>query len=333
VKNKIVNIIRKLASFKKKKWKNDGRRKILIMVNPYFTKRKWEQLIEKKYPEQSKSWDLVFLKSKTDISNHYEDADVCFLHGLSILYKSENKKPKFLYFPLIGLEFLENKKIPKNYRIEKPPVFSSRAIAEYCLAQTILISRKLQNASRDQNERVWEQKEILKNTFIPLAQLKIGILGIGNIGLAIADIFKANGCEVTGCDKVVRKEENKIDKWYDINELPVFLEHIDVLVIGLPLNSETRGLIGEKELKQLGPSGYLVNVSRGAIVKEAELVMALEKNIISGAVLDVFENEPLMPDNKLYNLPNVIITPHVAGNINYFIDEIQTDFINKLNAV
>jgi len=103
------------------------------------------------------------------------------------------------------------------------------------------------------------------------------------------------------------------DRIYPPERLREMLAECDFVVISLPLTSETRGLIGEEELQAMKPTAYLVNVSRGGIVNEPALIKALQEGWIAGAGLDVFEMEPLPPDSPLYDLDNVILSPHVAG--------------------
>jgi phosphoglycerate dehydrogenase-like enzyme len=102
------------------------------------------------------------------------------------------------------------------------------------------------------------------------------------------------------------------------------LAECDFVVISLPLTPETEGLIGEEELRAMRPTAYLVNVSRGGIVDEPALIKALQKGWIAGVGLDVFEREPLSPDSPLYDLDNVILSPHVAGFSPHY-DERATD--------
>jgi phosphoglycerate dehydrogenase-like enzyme len=106
-----------------------------------------------------------------------------------------------------------------------------------------------------------------------------------------------------------------------------------LLIIALPLNAETANLIGIRELRMLGSDAYLMNISRGNIIVEQDLVKALRSKIIKGAVLDVFAKEPLPGSSPLYKLDNVILTPHISGNINLFVDEIQEDFIKKVSIL
>lgn len=137
--------------------------------------------------------------------------------------------------------------------------------------------------------------EISRKSICFSYRYEYSILCVGNVGKSIAHQFKKIGCYVVGCDKNI--QEN---------------------------------LIGIQDLKMLGSDSYLINISRGNIIVENDLIEALRLKIIKGAVIDVFSKEPLPRSSPLYKLDNVILTPHISGNINLFTDEIQRDFINKV---
>jgi len=151
--------------------------------------------------------------------------------------------------------------------------------------------------------------------FVPalLSSKTVGILGLGSIGLEVARLAKAFGMRAV----VVRVKHTMRSKYADVilppEQLRELLSQSDFVVIALPLTPETRGLIGEVELRAMKPTAYLINVARGGIVAEEALISALSENWIAGAGLDVFATEPLPPDSKLWALANLIITPHIAG--------------------
>ena len=149
----------------------------------------------------------------------------------------------------------------------------------------------------------------------------LGIIGLGGIGLELAKKGKCLGMQIIGMKNRVRKGEQirYVDRILPKQKLPELLSQSDFVALTLPLTDETFHLIGEKELAQMKNSAYLINTSRGKITDEKALVDALEDQRIAGAGLDVFEEEPLSPNSRLYNLENVIITPHVAGTmVDYF---------------
>ncbi|MBU2227815.1 MAG: D-2-hydroxyacid dehydrogenase [Proteobacteria bacterium] len=145
----------------------------------------------------------------------------------------------------------------------------------------------------------------------------VGILGLGAVGREIARLCKAFGMNVTG----IRRSGGsgsplpEVDRIFPPEQLPELLAGSDFVVLALPLTKETRGLIGEKELRGMKPGAYLINVARGAIVDEAALIRALEEKWIAGAGLDVFAREPLPPESRIYELPNVIFSPHISGEM------------------
>lgn len=140
----------------------------------------------------------------------------------------------------------------------------------------------------------------------------VGIIGLGTIGAEIAVRAKAFNAYVLGLD--VRKIQlPQVDEVLPLDKLSLFLQRSDFVVLAVPLTPETRGLIGEEELKQMKKTAVLVNISRGEVVQEEKLIKAIKEGWIAGAALDVFEHEPLPPESELWRMANVIITPHVAG--------------------
>ena len=144
-----------------------------------------------------------------------------------------------------------------------------------------------------------------------------GIIGLGMIGREIARLCKAFDMKVIGICRSGGPGRSfpEVDRVYFREELPELLAASDFVVLALPLTNETRGMIGEKELRSMKPGAYLINVARGAVVDEGALVRALEERWIAGAGLDVFVKEPLPPESRFYELPNVIFSPHISGDM------------------
>ncbi|WP_455810584.1 2-hydroxyacid dehydrogenase [Clostridium butyricum] len=137
---------------------------------------------------------------------------------------------------------------------------------------------------------------------------KFGVVGTGAIGMRVANIAKAFGCEVYAYSRTVK--EGKEIKYVDLNTL---LSTCDVISLHVPLNENTKGLINEENIKLMKKNAVLINTARGPVVDSKALSDALKNNIIAGAGIDVFEIEPPIPvDHVLFNAPNLIVTPHVA---------------------
>lgn len=145
----------------------------------------------------------------------------------------------------------------------------------------------------------------------------VGIVGLGNIGREIARLAKAFGMKVMATRRSAKRvtRARYVDTVFPRQQLGELLSGSDFVVIALPLTSETNRLIGEKELRAMKPNAYLINIGRGGIVDEEALIRALDEKWVAGAGLDVFATEPLPTDSRLWELPNVIFSPHVAGSM------------------
>jgi D-2-hydroxyacid dehydrogenase (NADP+) len=188
-------------------------------------------------------------------------------------------------------------------------------IAEHVLGMMIMLARKLHEAYRLQLEGKWPRKEMfaLYPTFSELYRQTVGIIGLGDIGLAVAERAKALGMRVIATKRRVETLPPCVDALFGPEGLPRLLQESDFVVIAAPLTPATKGLIGERELRLMKPSAYIFNVGRGAIIQEAVLIRALQEGWIAGAGLDVTEVEPPPADSALLRLPNVLLTPHYSG--------------------
>lgn len=145
----------------------------------------------------------------------------------------------------------------------------------------------------------------------------VGIIGLGAIGGEVARLAKGIGMKVIATRRSATRRESGVfgvDELYPYLDLLQMLSESDLVVIAAPLTAETRGMIGEAELRAMRPTAYLINVARGPIINQSALIKALREGWIAGAGLDVFETEPLPPDSELWDLPNVILSSHMAGS-------------------
>jgi phosphoglycerate dehydrogenase-like enzyme len=146
-----------------------------------------------------------------------------------------------------------------------------------------------------------------------LADLTVGIVGLGSIGLAIAAACGHFGMRVVAVDPVVGQPPANVAALWSPAELERLLAASDFVVIAAPHTPETQGCFGRRQFQAMRPTAVLINIGRGAIVKLDDLTAALQAGELGGAGLDVFETEPLPPEHPLWQMANVIITPHVAG--------------------
>ncbi|WP_207482907.1 D-2-hydroxyacid dehydrogenase [Arenibaculum pallidiluteum] len=190
---------------------------------------------------------------------------------------------------------------------------NERAVAEHAMALILSLSRQLHLARDHQSARRWRpmigerdrrEDEIHGKTLV--------VVGLGRIGLRLAGLARAFGMRVVG----VRRRPDPsapVDAVVPPGRLREVLAEADILALTCPLTPETEGLIGPGELGALKPGAFLVNVARGRVVVEDALVEALRDGRLAGAGLDCFHEEPLPPGSPFWTLPNVVVTPHSAG--------------------
>ncbi|MGK9477950.1 NAD(P)-dependent oxidoreductase [Melioribacter sp. OK-6-Me] len=324
-------IIKLVSSLHPINWESNKSYKILVQINNYFSIEKWEMNLAKHFHAYNQS-EIIYSRNKFITAKLLKDADFCFLWGLSRYVDLRNSQVKFIYFGTSGLDFLNSIYIPKQITISNPKQIASEAIAEYTLAVALMAHRKLHVAIKNQNKCKWDQNTFLSTKYVSISNKIIGVMGVGNNGKLIARNFKRLGCRVYGFDKSKGSNEF-IDKWYIGNELKSFLQNIDILIIALPLTQDTKHIINHVSLSYMKENSILINTSRGDIIKEEDLLVSLKSKKIQCAVLDVFSREPLKFWDKKWKNQYIVITPHIAGNINLFVDEIQRDFVHKLNKM
>lgn len=189
------------------------------------------------------------------------------------------------------------------------------AMAEHTLGVILAFARKLHLARDAQRERRWSQKEQWTETPAhgALAGSTLGLVGLGSVGSALATRARALGLEVIAVRRHPAPDPAPADAQWGPERLGELIERADWLVLAAPLTGATRGLIGAAELSRMKSSAVLINLGRGALVDECALIEALRAGRIAGAALDVFEHEPLSASSPLWEMPQVIVTPHVSG--------------------
>jgi len=189
---------------------------------------------------------------------------------------------------------------------------NAQAVAEHCIALLLALYKRLLPCDQSVRKGKWRQPITGFNTF-EVAGKTVGLIGAGNVGRKVARQFKSFETRILYYDERPAVEiENELDaRKVSLHEL---LRQSDIITIHLPLLKDTRALIGKHELSLMKPNTVLLNTSRGPILDEKALIEALTENRIAGAGLDVFEKEPISPDNPLLKLENVLLTPHTAGH-------------------
>jgi D-2-hydroxyacid dehydrogenase (NADP+) len=182
-------------------------------------------------------------------------------------------------------------------------------IAHTAICGLLMLSRNMPRWLAAQREHKWDPMRG-SETPADLRGETAVILGMGHIGAEFARIAKALGMTVIGIRRSPRTADDPVDEMHTPEHFPELLPRADWLVIAAPLTAETRKLVNAEVLSRLRPQARVINVARGEIVDEQALTEALRSGRLAGAYLDVFEQEPLPPESPLWDMPNVIVTPH-----------------------
>ena len=215
--------------------------------------------------------------------------------------------------------------------IESPIVVTSASgvladqVAEHTVALVTGWCRSLPTFFRAQ-----QKKEFIRRPTRDLTRSTVGIVGFGGVGRRLAELFDGFQTRILATDMFPVEKPDYVEALWGADRLDDLLAEADVLVLSLPLNEMTRGMIDEKALAKMKSDALLVNVARGPLVIEADLVAALDAGRLAGAVLDVTEQEPLPESSRLWDFPNVIITPHVGGQSAWRINNMTTLFCRNL---
>lgn len=187
-------------------------------------------------------------------------------------------------------------------------------VSEAALMAMLALARNFPRSVRSQDRHAWERWPSRL-----LAGKTVGILGVGAIAEALAPRCKAMGMSVIGITSTER-EVGGFDCMYSRDELLRAVRECDFLVLLIPYSPNTQGIVSAQVLEAMKPTSFLINLARGGIVDEEALIEALQKGRIAGAALDVFHKEPLPKDHPLWDMKNVIITPHLGGFHDEYVD-------------
>ena len=233
------------------------------------------------------------------------DAIICnglFLHN--DLYNFPNLK--FIQLTSAGLDRVFVDRInEKGIKLCNARGVYSTPMAEWSLTGVLSLYKQTKEFYENQKLCKWDKIRNVKE----LSGSRICIVGCGSVGTECAKLFKPFSNEIIAVD-IVKPENNLFDSYFTINDVAKAVEGADVVILTLPLTDETKDLVNKDLLSHFKNDAVLVNIARGAIVNEVDLINALKENKLGGAVLDVFCSEPLNEESELWNMENVIITPH-----------------------
>lgn len=233
------------------------------------------------------------------------DAVVC--NGLFLYTPIE----KFLNLKYIQATSVGLDRLPLDYIKSKDIVLKnargvySIPMAEWCISRILDVYKHSEFFFENQKNKKWEKHRGL----IELYGKTATVVGAGDIGTETAKRLNAFGVDVIAVD-IVKPTAECYCSYFDISDIQKALSISDIVIITLPLTDETRNLFNTELLSHIKDGGILINMSRGGIIDEKALAIALENGKFGSAILDVFENEPLSADSSLWDIKNLLITPH-----------------------
>lgn len=184
----------------------------------------------------------------------------------------------------------------------------ARPLAEFCVMSMLMFAKGLRQMLEQQGHKHWE-----RYAGTDLEGRTLGIVGVGNIGTQVAAFGKALGMTVIGTKRTITDVDPAtlhLDQLYSIDKLHDLLGRSEYLVLVTPHTDETEHLLGANELALLPQGAIIINIGRGALIDEPAMIAALQSGHLGGAALDVFAEEPLPPDSPLWDMPNVLVSPH-----------------------
>lgn len=250
--------------------------------------------------------------AKKKMDDILADTEIIFGQILTKGLPARAPKLKWIQLTSAGVDrFLNPELIKSNIVLNNVSGIHSTSIGEFVMEMMLMFVKRAPQCFEMKQKREWQRF----NAAV-LRGKTVGIVGLGNIGREVARLCKAFGMKVVATRRTAGQHSARnVDTLYLSSELPKLLADSDFVVLSLPLTPETNKLIGTKELHMMKPTAYLINIGRGPIIDEPALIKALEDEVIAGAGLDVFTTEPLPKDSRLWELPNVIYSPHVSGGM------------------
>jgi phosphoglycerate dehydrogenase-like enzyme len=253
---------------------------------------------------------------------------------------------RWVQFHYAGIDFALEHPLVNNPKIQVTNLSGSASsqAAEYILMTLLSLGHRLPDLQQAQVKHEWPKERWERFSPLELRGSTICLVGYGSIGRQVARLLQPFGPRVLAIKRDAMHPEDAgytpaglgdpggdlFTRLYPVQAIKSVFKESDFIVVCAPLTSQTMRLIGEEELAACKPSAFLINISRGEIVDQKALIQALQEKKLAGAALDVFPVEPLPEDNPLWQLPNVILTPHIAGNSRFYNDRAVQLFAENL---
>jgi len=260
---------------------------------------------------------IVNRESYEGVEANLRDAEIIFTISLHPEQFALCNKLRWIHAPTAAVhQFLFPELVNSDVILTNSTEVHGPVVAEHVLALMFALAKKIPQARALQIRHEWGKEAIWSQGAHPkeIGAATLGLVGLGSIGRRVARMASALGMRVLAVREHVEKEKPEgVDAVHSSSEIEEVLRQSDFVVLATPLTPQTTKLMDAKRLAAMKPDSYLINVGRGAQVDEPALADALRNRKIAGAALDVFEHEPLPADSPLWDIENLLITPHTAG--------------------
>lgn len=257
---------------------------------------------------------VVYLPNYDHVADEIPDTGILVGFSLRSEQFSRAKKLKWIHATAAGVGQLMYPALRQsNIVVTNARGIHSEPMAEHILGTIIALARRFPDAFRFQQQSHWAQQEIWDMRPRELQGQTLLIVGFGSIGRELARRAQPLRMRIWGVTRSGRSDAQFVERIFPISELEEVLPQADFVVLAAPETPETQKMIGAKEFSRMKPSAYFINVARGTLVDQTALTAALQSHKIAGAALDVTEHEPLPPEDSLWKLENVFITPHISA--------------------
>lgn len=246
-----------------------------------------------------------------EIEAAFFSTDVFPVHSRQF-FSAVRKAPnlKWLHVFNVGVDHpIYSEMLARGVRLTTSSGSTAEPIAQTAITALLMLARNFPRWLRDQRAHRWSPMDPPEFPRDLGGQTAV-IVGLGNIGREIARLAQVLGIKVIGVRRSPREPGDPVDEMYSPDRLDDLMPRTDWLILACPLTQETRGMVNAELLARLPKTARVINIGRGEVIDEPALVAALQNGALAGAYLDVFQQEPLAAESPLWDLPNVIVTPH-----------------------
>ena len=269
--------------------------------------------IAKAFPEVK----ITTADTDDELRARMPDADILitsnrvYVPGPAKIIREHSKRLKWIQFTTSGVDKAVASGLPDGVPVTNAAGFHANRVAEHAMSLLLAVARRHMEAGAARPRREWVRDEITER-MLSLEKATMVLIGLGSIGQSIARKAKAFDMRVIGISRSSDPLPN-IDEIRPRSRLVETMREADVVALSAVYDENTHGIVSAECIAALKPTAIIVNIARGLLIDEKAMIAALQANKIYGAGLDVMATEPLPPDNPLWDMPNVVMTPHSAG--------------------